>query len=177
VRADPSVGAGQYVPKHRFILERGLGTRFGYYLEGSWGVRDVVGLTLALEGTSASRQVNFVAHLELPVLSFLQLFGSYYLRGADTWTELGETDGNKTIGLFGDKAIAFAGARLKVLPFLFINGRVYKSFRVNQDLGRFDNQFGFVADLEIGYEFRKSEPSKTAATDPESAAMGRAAMR
>jgi hypothetical protein len=177
VRLDPSVGAGQYVPKYRFLMERGLGNRFGYYLEGSWGVRNVVGLTLALEGTSASPQVNFVAHLELPVLSFLQVFGSYYLRGIDSWTELGQLDGKRTIGLFGDKAIAFAGARLKVLPFLFLNGRVYKSFRVNQDLGRFDNQFGFVVDLEIGYEFKKAEAAKTAATESEGSAMGRAAMR
>ena len=66
---------------------------------------------------------------------------------------------------------------LKVLPFLFLNGRIYKSFRVNQDLGRFDNQFGFVVDLEIGYEFKKAEPSKTAATESEGSAMGRAAMR
>ncbi len=158
-RTDTGVGAGQYIPKQRFLLENGLTQRFGYYVEGSWGVRDVVGLTLAIEGTSASPSVNFVAHLELPVLSFLQVFGSYYLRGINSWTELGTptAPGSKAIGMFGDKSIAFAGARLKILPFLFLNGRVYKTFRVNADLGRFDNQFGFAVDLEIGYEFRRPE--------------------
>jgi hypothetical protein len=63
------------------------------------------------------------------------------------------------LGLFGLKSIMFAGARLRVLPFLFINGRVYKTFRVNSTLERYDNQFGFSVDLEIGYEFRKSEPA------------------
>lgn len=170
-RTDTSVGPGNYIPKQRYILENGLKDRFGYYVEGSWGVRNVVGLTLAVEGNSASPAVNFVAHVEVPVLSFVQVFGSYYLRGVESWTELGTPNGNKVIGLFGDKSIAFAGARLKILPFLFLNGRVYKTFRVNADLGRFDNQFGFAVDLEVGYEFRKTEAA------PPPAAMGNAAMR
>ncbi len=175
-RTDTTVGAGNYIPKQRYILENGLGQRFGYYVEGSWGVRNVVGLTLALEGTSASPAVNFVAHVEVPVLSFVQVFGSYYLRGVESWTELGTPNGNKVIGLFGDKSIAFAGARLKILPFLFLNGRVYKTFRVNADLGRFDNQFGFAVDLEVGYEFRKTEAAPPPKEEPP-AAMGRSAMR
>lgn len=70
-----------YLPKQAFVLERGLGQRFGYYVEASWGIRNAVALTLAFEGTSNAPAKNFVAHLELPVLSFFQLFGSYYLRG------------------------------------------------------------------------------------------------
>lgn len=180
-RVDQTVGAGQYIPKQRFLLENGLGDRFGYYVEGSWGVRNAIGLTLAVEGTSASPAVNFVAHLEVPVLSFVQIFGSYYLRGVESWTELGTPNGNKVIGLFGDKSIAFAGARLRILPFLFLNGRVYKTFRVNADLGRFDNQFGFAVDLEIGYEFRKAEaappPREEAPTPAQGSAMGTSSMR
>ncbi|MDP1827312.1 MAG: hypothetical protein Q8L48_28820 [Archangium sp.] len=182
-RTDQTVGAGNYVPKQRYLLETGLQQRFGYYVEGSWGVRNVVGLTLALEGTSASPAVNFVAHLEVPVLSFVQVFGSYYLRGVESWTELGTPNfpGRQgVIGLFGDKSIAFAGARLKILPILFLNGRVYKTFRVNADLGRFDNQFGFAVDLEIGYEFRKAEPApppKEEPTPAQGSAMGTSAMR
>lgn len=175
-RVDQSVGAGEYIPKNRFLLEQGLKERFGYYVEGSWGVRNVIGLTLAVEGTSASPAVNFVAHLELPFFSFFQLFGSYYLRGVESWTELGTPNGKGVIGLFGDKSIAFAGARLKILPFLFLNGRVYKTFRVNPDLGRFDNQFGFVADLEIGYEFRRTEPPPPP-RDETPSATGPSAMR
>ncbi len=152
-RVDPSVA--NFASKQRYLLEQGLGQRFGYYVEGSWGIRDAVGLTLALQGVSNSPATDFVAHLELPVLSFLQVFGSYYLRGVESWSELGYQADRKLLGLFADKAIAFAGARLKVLPFLFINGRMYKTFRMNPTLNRYDNQFGFVVDLEIGYEFRK----------------------
>lgn len=156
VRTDPDVA--NFMPKHRYALEHGLGQRAGYYFEASWGIRNAIGVTLALEGTSNSPAKNFVAHLEVPVLSFVQVFGSYYLRGVETFAELGALDKQGNLGLFGSKAIAFAGARLRVLPFLFINGRLYKTFRVNQELQRYDNQFGFVVDLEIGYEFRKSEP-------------------
>lgn len=168
-----------YLPKQQYVLERGLGQRFGYYVEASWGIRNAVGLTLAFEGTSNAPAKNFVAHLELPVLSFFQLFGSYYLRGVETFAELTTVDPDQgVIGLFGLKSVMFAGARLKVLPFLFINGRVYKTFRVNRTLERYDNQFGFVVDLEIGYEFRKSQapppPADVAAPAQGSAMGGRA---
>lgn len=171
---EPGSPTALYIPKHQYLLERGLGDRFGYYLEASWGIRNALGLTLAFEGTSNSPGKNFVAHLELPVLSFFQLFGSYYLRGVNSFTELGQ------LGLFGLKSIVFAGARLRVLPFLFINGRVYKTFRVNDTLERYDNQFGFSVDLEIGYEFRKADPAPPPKEEPnpaQGAALSPAAMR
>ena len=102
------------------------------------------------------------------MLSFFQLFGSYYLRGVESFAELAQ------LGLFGLKSIVFAGARLRVLPFLFINGRVYKTFRVNQTLERYDNQFGFSVDLEIGYEFRKADPAPPPKEEPASPAQGSA---
>ncbi|MEW6434033.1 MAG: hypothetical protein AB1730_21235 [Myxococcota bacterium] len=168
-RVDPAVA--NYVPKQRYLLENGLGQRFGYYLEGSWGIPGAVGLTLALQGVSNSPATDFVAHLEVPVLSFFQIFGSYYLRGVESWSELGFQADQGVLGLFGNKAIAFAGARLKILPFLFINGRLYKTFRMNPDLKRYDNQVGFVVDVEIGYEFRK----KTEMRPPNASAFGASA--
>jgi hypothetical protein len=156
VRAS-GASVAELVPKQRYLLEHGLGTRFGYYAEASWGIPGAVGLTLAIEGVSNAAPMSFVAHLEVPVLSFLQVFGSYYLRGVERFSELTQvSDG--TLGLFGSKAIAFAGARLRVLPFLFINGRLYKTFRMNPELQRYDNQFGFVVDLELGYEFQPKAP-------------------
>ncbi len=164
-----------YIPKHQYVLERGLGQRFGYYLEASWGIRDAIALTFAFEGTSNALAKNFVAHLEVPVLSFFQLFGSYYLRGVESFSELTTVDPNQgVIGLFGLKSVAFAGARLRVLPFLFINARVYKTFRVNKPLERYDNQFGFAVDLEIGYEFRKTQPAPPPKDDLPTPAQGAA---
>lgn len=154
-------GTGR-LPKQRYVMETGLGTRGGYYLEASWGIPQAVGVTLAIEGVTNSKATNLVAHLELPVLSFLQLFGSYYLRGVESFTELGQDPSREVLGLFGDKAVAFAGARLKVLPILFINTRLYKTFRMSPQLRGYDNQFGFVADLELGYEFKKDEKKEEA---------------
>lgn len=175
VRLDSDVA--NFVPKGRYALEYGLGTRAGYYFEASWGIRNAVGVTLAIEGVSNSPAKNFVGHLEVPVLSFLQVFGSYYLRGVESFAELGQTNRQGTLGLFGSKAIGFAGARLRLLPFLFINGRLYKTFRVNQELQRYDNQFGFVVDLEVGYEFRKSDPPPPRDEPVQGAALGSSAMR
>ena len=172
---EPGSPTALYVPKGQFVLERGLGTRFGYYLEASWGIRNALGLTFAFEGVSNAPAKNFVAHLEIPFLSFLQVFGSYYLRGVESFDELGR------LGPFGLKSILFAGARLKVLPFLFINGRVYKTFRVDDTLERYQNQFGFSVDLEVGYEFRKADPAPPPKderpTQAEGSAMSPSAMR
>ncbi len=165
----PTDLSAQYVPKERYLLETGLGTRGGYYAEASWGVPGAVGLTFAVEGVTNSKATNFVAHLEVPVLSFVQIFGSYYLRGVESFSELGGG------GLFGDKAVAFAGARLKLLPFLFINARGYKTFRMNPLLQRYDNQLGLVVDLELGYEFQKKDsapPPKDRGATPATAMLG-----
>lgn len=153
------------VPKQRYLLETGLGSRAGYYVEASWGIPEAVGLTLALEGVTNAKPTNFVAHLEVPVLSFVQVFGSYYLRGIESFTELGYSSDTGQVGLFGDKAVAFAGARVKVLPFLFINGRLYKTFRMNPDIRSYDNQFGFWVDLELGYEFQPKKKDAKGSKD------------
>jgi hypothetical protein len=150
-------GAIQYRTKQDLVLSQGLGSRAGYYLEGSWGIRGAIGFTASIEGTSNSSAKNFVAHLEVPVLSFLQIFGSYYKRGFLDFKEF---------GTFDQHSVLFAGARLKVLPFFFINGRAYKTFRVNPASQRYDNSFGFLVDLEIGYEFggKKESPMPTGNT-------------
>lgn len=151
-------GAIQYRTKQDVVLNTGLGARKGYYFEASWGVRGAVGFTMSLEGVDNSAQKNFVAHLEVPVLSFLQIFGSYYKRGFSDFKEFGELD---------QRSVVFAGARLKVLPFFFINGRAYKTFRVSTASQRYDNQFGFVVDVEIGYEFGgKKADAMPAGTTP-----------
>ena len=141
-----------YVTKRTKVFN-GVGDRVGYYLEASWGIRNAVGFTVALEGVSNSAEKNFVAHLEIPFLSFLQVFGSYYKRGFVHFAEFAQAE----------RSVVFAGARLRALPFLFINGRLYKTFRVSPHLERYDNQFGFAVDLEVGWEFawaRKSEQAR-----------------
>lgn len=148
-------GFFEYRTKQQAVLEVGLGARQGYFFEVSWGIRDAIGFTVSLEGVSNSTAKNLIAHLEIPFLSFLQVFGSFYKRRFNDFGELTRLD---------EKAVVFAGARLKILPFLFLSGRAYKTFRVNPDVQRYDNQFGFVVDLEVGYEFGGKDKTETPST-------------
>jgi len=127
--------------------------RTGYYLEASYGVRDTIGVTVALEGDSASPNMDFVAHLEIPWLSWLQLFGTLYVRNFDDFGTLFKLD---------QRSIAFAGVRVKPLPILFINLRAYKTFQLDayqtKDGGplgslQYENSVGFSGDLGFGWEF------------------------
>lgn len=145
--------------RQQVVLDRGLGNRVGYYVEASWGIPGKVGVTLAAEGVSNAPNTNLIAHLEVPVLDFLQVFGSYYKRGITSPAQIFRIDAGTPDTVF------FAGARLKILPFLFVNGRAYQNFRLNPELRRYDNQLGFVVDVEIGYEF-KGKKSETVATQP-----------
>ncbi len=126
--------------------------RKGYYLEGSWGIREAIGLTLALEGDSAGPQKNFLIHLEIPALSWLQVFGTVSHRGFIEADELLSLD---------DKTVAFAGARIKLLPILFVNARAFRSFQLDaykSSLGtmgslKYRTVGGIEAAVEWGWEF------------------------
>lgn len=142
-----SMGSLLFLTKRESVVGQGLGTRGGIYAEVSWGIPNVIGMTVALEAVTNSSMKNFVAHFELPWLNFLQIFGSFYKRGFTDFSEFAKADENTVI---------FAGARLRTLPFLFFNGRVYKTFRVKDHLQRYDNQWGFSFDMEIGFEFGRS---------------------
>jgi len=150
----PGSGGAGAVTKLDAVLTDGLGQRVGYYAEASWGIPGKVGLTLAFEGTSTAPEKNLVAHLELPLFDFVQLFASYYKRGLTDFAGLAALD---------EKTVVYAGARLMLLPILYINGRFYKTFRMDADLLRYDNQVGFAVDVELGYEFghrREAPPPK-----------------
>lgn len=142
-----SFGVLNYLTKRQNVIEQGLGNRGGLYAELSWGIPNVIGLTVAFEAVTNSDLKNFVAHFELPWLNFLQIFGSFYKRGFKNVSEFAKADENTVI---------FAGLRLRTLPFLFFNARLYKTFRINNDVQRYDNQFGFSIDVEVGFEFGRS---------------------
>jgi hypothetical protein len=151
-------GQIQYQTKQSYVMDTGLGNRAGFYLEASWGIRDAIGFTVSVDD-NAIKGHNFVAHLEIPFFNFLQVFASYYKRGFDDVSEFGKFQDGKTILL--------AGARLKLLPFLFINGRAYQTYRLDAASARYTNQFGAQIDLEIGYEFKGGrEPPITTGNTP-----------
>lgn len=149
----PGSGTKALTKLEATVGDRGVkSSRIGYYLEASYGIREYIGLTFALEGEGGSSEKNFIAHVELPALSFLQLFASFYKRG---FTDFG------TVTSLDDKSVAFAGARLKLLPILFVNARAFKSFELDAFKGKdgplgslqYLNAIGYAGDVEIGYEF------------------------
>lgn len=155
----PGQASRNALTRQQVVMDRGLGQRLGYYVEASWGIPGKVGLTLAAEGVSNLPNTNLIAHLEVPVLDFFQIFGSYYKRGITSAASIFRIDPQTPDTVF------YAGARLKILPFLFVNGRAYQTFRLNPEVRRYDSQLGFVVDVEIGYEF-KGKKSETVATQP-----------
>ena len=155
----PGQASRNALTRQQVVMDRGLGQRLGYYVEASWGIPGKVGLTLAAEGVSNLPNTNLIAHLEVPVLDFFQIFGSYYKRGITSAAAIFRIDPQTPDTVF------YAGARLKILPFLFVNGRAYQTFRLNPEVRRYDSQLGFVVDVEIGYEF-KGKKSETVATQP-----------
>ncbi|MBI3180769.1 MAG: hypothetical protein HYZ28_01360 [Myxococcales bacterium] len=134
----------QYLTKYQDVTSGSRPERLGYYVEGSWGIRGNVGFTLSLEGATSIEEKNLVAHLEVPAVDFLQFFGSYYKRGFKNLSEVGSLDA---------RTIIVAGGRLKLLPFLFVNGHAFHTFRMDKALRRYENTFGWAVNGEIGYEF------------------------
>ena len=72
-------GIYNFATKRQSVLELGLGNRAGFYAEASWGIPNVIGVTLAYEGSTGLGSNNLVAHLESPWLNFLQIFGSFLM--------------------------------------------------------------------------------------------------
>jgi hypothetical protein len=130
-------------------------SHLGFYLEFNYAIVEYLALTLALEGSDAEGGNHFLAHLEVPALSWLQFFASYHQRSMEGLSDLFSSSGN-------DKNV-FAAARLRALPFLFINFRYFYTFELNDgyaDLDRpdrqyryYDNIHGWMADFELGWEF------------------------
>ena len=140
-----------------FVERKGQDQRYGYYVEFNYSIVENLTLTLALEGSNADRSTNFLAHIEVPALSWLQFFASYHHRSMDGLGELFASEmGNRII---------FAAVRLRVFPFLFINFQYQHTLHFSEGeeeltgdeyLDRYRYYapaHGFFGDLEFGWEF------------------------
>jgi hypothetical protein len=140
-----------------FVNRKGQDRRYGFYLEFNYALVGKVALTLALEGSNAAQGNNFLAHLEVPVLDWLQFFVSFHQRAMQSMGDLFSLDAS-------DK-ILYTALRLKLLPFLFINARYFHTFEIQEggkDLNgdNLEENYRyympgniFEGDIEFGWEF------------------------
>jgi|GEM_PF-1109234 len=138
--------------------------RAGYYLEASYQWVDVLAITAMYEdawavgggGVEAVPSArNMAVHAETNGLGWLQLFATYHLHNVDDWT--------KAFQFSTDNELFFMGGRLQILPILFLNLGVQRTYRI--DYGEDDLEghgattigmkgaWSAVFDVELGWQF------------------------
>ena len=104
--------------------------RLGHYLELSYSLIDAIGLTVTyedavkmegFEGDVGARNLAF--HMETGGMKWLQLFGTYYLRNFE--------DFSQAFSFSRDNEILYVGGRIAILPILFFNVAAQRAFRVS----------------------------------------------
>jgi hypothetical protein len=160
-----------YEPKLWTILNRdGAHKRAGFYLEAAYQYNGGLALMAAYEDSfhvSGPADIcsvcapelkyvgsrNLTLHVEYPVYSWLQFFGSFYRRSFDG----APFGGSRPLG---DNTLVYGAARLHVLWVLFLNARVYRSWQADPVLGEMKNLWGGDFDLEVGWEFDRSKQAR-----------------
>ncbi len=118
------------------------------YFELTFSVIDKLALSVAYEGGGDPLLQNFLLHAEFTWFTWLRFFATYHKRNFSSFAELFS---------FSQNDLLYAQMRLAVLPFLFINGRVLKTFvwdpAVDFGLGGLRNVLDYRADIELGWQW------------------------
>lgn len=153
------------------------GRFWGYNVELSWAMFDgtrsgkQVALAIGLQESTRDQDTNFYAHVEVPILEFLQVFGSFIRVNAAHIPD--------AVAGSPENVVVLSGLRLQILPFLFLNASYSRMYRIVRSPGRefhlgndnivdesgspsrfftndriFENVNTLFVDLELGWEFR-----------------------
>ena len=175
VFGDPQNGFGR--PSH--------GRRHGFNLDLHWALfkhkrsGKSLALGVGMQESNGPYDSNFYAHLEFPLLGWLQIFGTYL-----------RVDQENMGAIFGDlaseDAIVMTGLRLQVLPILFLNAHYSRSYRMVGSPGSelhlgnsrivdartgapspyfkqdslYENVHNFFVEIEFGWEFDDDDKKK-----------------
>lgn len=145
---DPAAhGAGPLpLTKWEEISARTGPRRWGLALEGALAFPRIATFAAGFEASTAPRTRSAYLHAELPVLDWLQLFGTLHRRSF-------EREAWFTRGALALPTTAFvSGARLKLLPFLFVNGAASQAAEFDPAAGRYVVKRTYGADVELGVE-------------------------
>lgn len=165
------------------FARRTLGKRLGYSVDGSWGVfkhsrrNKLIAVSAGLSDSDGPDDTEFYGHVEFPLLGFLQIFGTYMKVAENSPQTLFKGD-----FLTADNAVVMSGARLEILPILFLNAHYSRGFRVVRSPGSeyhlgnsnvvdsqgnaskyfpeaqlFENVQTLFFEVELGWEFEDSD--------------------
>lgn len=138
------------------ILTRDSALKLGYYAELQYAMIDWFALTLAWEDSNAVGGRNLVLHAEVPASETLRFFVSAHRRAVEgDLFEFGQDAVSRQ--LLADNTLLIAGARLRILPILYLNLRAYRMWQIDTLSQSYRNVDGFQADFEVGYEFSRKE--------------------
>lgn len=122
--------------------------RHSFYAEGTFSIVDKFAISVAYERGGGELEQHFLIHAEFTALDWLRFFATYHKRNFGNANELFK---------FQQNDLVYGQARLEVLPILFINGRMMKSFMwdpgVDFGLGGFRNVLDWKVDVELGWQW------------------------
>jgi len=161
-----------------------FGRRKGFNVEVSWGLfkhsrsNKKLAIGVGVQDSDGPDDSTMYAHIEFPALEILQVFGTVMHFNAKNMNRLFALD--KLLN--ANNSVILAGARLQVLPFLFINAHYADTFRVVRSPGSeyhlgngnvvdahgsasaaflqdelFENVPNLTVEVELGWEFDLDE--------------------
>lgn len=140
---DADRNRADFPTKLQHVLSRTGPRRYGMYLEASYSLPDWITLAAAFETESEGEDRHLLLHVEVP-LRYLDLFATYHQRNFQRLFQLAEND------------LIYGGARMQLLPVLFLNGRVAKAFEWRPEafngLGAYGESLNYQVDVEFGFE-------------------------
>jgi hypothetical protein len=162
-------------PEHGFTVDE-TSRHLGYHFEFSWAMykcdqsHKQIAFGIGLSDSNLQNDTNFYAHVEVPLLRFVELFGSYLRLNAAGPGEIFSSN--------LDNLVVLSGLRVQVLPFLFVNASYQRAYQIIRSPGQefhlgnasvvdekgkpspyfttdrlFENVQTFFVDLEFGAEF------------------------
>lgn len=133
-----------YTTKLQAIRNRQGPRRYGVYAEATYAIPEWIVFAAVFETESEGQDQHLMLHAEVP-WSWLQIFVTYHQRNLSRPFTFDQND------------LLYAGARLKLLPILFVNGRVQKAFAWDKsafdDLGAYSDDLNYQVDVEFGWQF------------------------
>jgi hypothetical protein len=151
---------GDVEPKLRYLESQTGGYRLGARLEATYRLVHGPGLSAAIQGSPSGRDSQFLLHCELPTGDHLRFLVTYVRTGLMT--------GGKVLTLDDPASLLIGRVKMKILPFLFVNGEVSKMYRLKSvsdvdgsvggapnpgDPATFVNILRWVLETEVGFEF------------------------